>query len=40
MHTYKYGASVTLTATPAANYDLKEWEIEGLEALAKTLKNV
>jgi len=40
MHTYKYGASVTLTATPAENYDFKEWEIEGLGSFSENVKEI
>ena len=40
MHTYRYGTSVTLTATPAENYDFEEWEIEGLESFSENVKEI
>ena len=40
MHTYRYGTSVTLTATPAENYDFKEWEIEGLGSFSENVKEI
>ena len=40
MHTYRYGTSVTLTATPAENYDFEEWEIEGLGSFSENVKEI
>ena len=37
-HVFKYGADVTLTATPAEGYDFEKWEIEGLGSFSEKVK--
>jgi len=39
-HVFKYGAIVTLTATPAEGYDFEKWEIEGLGSFNESVKEI
>jgi len=39
-HVFKYGAIVTLTATPAEGYDFEKWEIEGLGSFNENVKEI
>ncbi len=39
-HVFKYGTTVTLTATPAEGYDFEKWEVEGLGSFSENVKEV
>ena len=39
-HVFKYGAIVTLTATPAEGYDFEKWEVEGLGSFNESVKEI
>jgi len=39
-HVFKYGTTVTLTATPAEGYDFEEWEVEGLGSFNESVKEI
>ena len=39
-HVFKYGTTVTLTATPAEGYDFEKWEVEGLGSFNESVKEI
>ena len=39
-HVFKYGTSVTLTATPAEGYNFEKWEVEGLGSFNESVKEI
>ncbi|WP_414674542.1 InlB B-repeat-containing protein, partial [Mesotoga sp. UBA6090] len=39
-HVFKYGTTVTLTATPAEGYYFDKWEVEGLGSFNESVKEI